>query len=60
MKVTLRFRDRPSLIIMRGEQPNNSNKYLFRDINSQIHNFFDLNIYFSIAFSGSKCISQHH
>ena len=25
MKVTLRFRDRPSLIIMRGEQPNNSN-----------------------------------
>merc|ERR550534_2814759 len=24
MKVTLRFRDRPSLIIMRGEQPNNS------------------------------------
>ena len=25
MKVTLRFRDRPSLIIMRGEQPNYSN-----------------------------------
>ena len=48
MKVTLRFRDRPSLIIMRGEQPNNSNKYLFLDINSQIHDI--LSMYSCIVF----------